>query len=151
MEPVKVFISYSHKDESFKDELVEHLSGLKRNGIIHEWHDRALVAGDIWDDSIKKNMEESQIIIFLVSATFMKSNYINDVEIKTAMQKYENGEITIATVHIRPCDFGSLSLRKFQAMTENNKAVSLYQDRDAAWLEVIQNLKRVIDKLQGKI
>jgi hypothetical protein len=37
---VKLFFSYSHKDEDLRDELEIHLSALKRQGIISTWHDR---------------------------------------------------------------------------------------------------------------
>ena len=43
--PVKVFVSYSHKDEPLKDQLIEHLSLLQRRGVVDTWHDRRLVAG----------------------------------------------------------------------------------------------------------
>jgi hypothetical protein len=44
--PLKVFISYSHKDETFKDELVTMLAGLQRRGVVDAWQDRRIEAGD---------------------------------------------------------------------------------------------------------
>lgn len=35
---LKVFISYSHRDETYKETLDEHLSLLKRNEIIDTWN-----------------------------------------------------------------------------------------------------------------
>ena len=43
--PVKLFYSYSHKDEKFRDTLAKHLALLKRQGIIAEWHDRQIRPG----------------------------------------------------------------------------------------------------------
>ena len=45
MDPVRLFISYSHADEWLKDELVKHLAALKHRGIIDVWHDRLIPAG----------------------------------------------------------------------------------------------------------
>ena len=50
-----VFISYSHKDEEYKNQLIAHLSGLVRNKIIHLWDDRQIKIGDSWDATIKIN------------------------------------------------------------------------------------------------
>ncbi len=43
---MKIFISYSHKDEAFKDELVTMLAGLQRRKIVDAWEDRQIEAGD---------------------------------------------------------------------------------------------------------
>ncbi|MBD2678605.1 MULTISPECIES: hypothetical protein [Nostoc] len=37
---IEVFFSYAHEDEELKNELVKHLSILKRQSIITAWHDR---------------------------------------------------------------------------------------------------------------
>ena len=41
-----VFISYSHKDEEWKDRLVTHLGVLEQAGILDVWEDRRIEAGD---------------------------------------------------------------------------------------------------------
>jgi hypothetical protein len=41
----EVFISYSHKDERYRKELGAHLSALRRQGIIADWHDRKITPG----------------------------------------------------------------------------------------------------------
>ncbi len=46
--PVEVFISYAHEDEDLRDELAKHLSTLKRQGFITDWHDRKITAGSEW-------------------------------------------------------------------------------------------------------
>ncbi|MGB7875532.1 MAG: hypothetical protein WBL25_14200 [Anaerolineales bacterium] len=43
-----VFISYSHKDEKWKDCLVTHLGVLEQEGILDIWEDRRIEAGDDW-------------------------------------------------------------------------------------------------------
>ena len=43
--PIALFYSYSHKDESLRDELAKHLTTLQRAGFIREWYDREIRAG----------------------------------------------------------------------------------------------------------
>ena len=71
MKPFKIFISYSHLDENYKDQLLVHLSSLKRRGIINEWHDRKLIPGQDWDGTIKQELLDSDIILLLISADFI--------------------------------------------------------------------------------
>ena len=59
MKPVSIFISYSHRDEEFRDELVRHLSPLKRAGLIEAWHDRVLRPGMNWAIEIDRKIEEA--------------------------------------------------------------------------------------------
>jgi TIR domain len=60
-----IFFSYSHKDESLRNQLETHLAMLKRQGVISVWHDRRLVAGDHVDDGIAKELDAADIILLL--------------------------------------------------------------------------------------
>jgi TIR domain len=75
LEPVKVFISYSHKDERYREQLKEHLYAAKRQGLIEDWHDRKIAPGEEWQDLINENLETSEIILLLVSSSFIASPY----------------------------------------------------------------------------
>jgi len=148
----KLFISYSHKDEEFKDKLEEHLSGLLTSNRIDTWNDRKILPGERWDESIKRALHDSDIILLLVSSTFMSSGYIKDVEIVKAIEKHRAGEALIIPIVIRPCDFSSLrTITKFQALPKNAKPVTKWEDYDEAFLDVVKGLKRVIENIYNLI
>lgn len=69
--PLKLFISYSHKDQSYLDELTTHLSLLRRDGIIADWNDRKINAGQEWERQIDTNLEQADIVVLLVSPDFI--------------------------------------------------------------------------------
>ncbi len=71
MQPIKLFYSYSHKDEEFRNELENHLSILKRQGVVSQWYDRNIEAGDEWATEIDNNLDEANVILLLVSADFL--------------------------------------------------------------------------------
>jgi len=68
---LRVFISYSHDDEFLLIEFNKHLAPLRRSGLIETWHDRALIAGEYLDDRIFEELNTSDIILILVSASFI--------------------------------------------------------------------------------
>lgn len=138
----------SHKDEAFKDDLESHLSGLKNSGLIETWNDGMIMPGEDWEDQIRKHLETSQIILFLISANFMGSNYINDVEIKHAMERHQKDEIIIIPIIIKPCDWNSLPISKFQALPRGAKPISQWPDHDEAYLDVVSNLKRLLNNIE---
>ena len=82
--PIRIFFSYSHKDEALRDKLEEALALLKQQGLIAGWHDRRIGAGDEWSGAIDENLQEAQMILLLVSSSFIASKYCWDIEVKRA-------------------------------------------------------------------
>ena len=78
----KLFISYSHKDERLLKKLEAHLSSLKRMGIIEPWHDRRIGPGKHFDHEISRHLQAADIILLLVSSSFIQSNYAYDDEMR---------------------------------------------------------------------
>lgn len=139
-----IFISYAREDEKYKIELEKHLSGLKNNGFIETWSDRSILPGQEWDKEIKKQIDEADIILFLISADFMNSDYINDVEIKKAILRYQNSEVIIIPVIIRPCDLQSLEINMHSALPKDAKPVTDWRNKDKAFLSIVQGIKKII-------
>jgi internalin A len=148
-EPLGLFYSYSHKDENLRDELETHLKLLQRQGAISDWHDRRILAGGEWDKKIDENLEKADIILLLISADFIASDYCYDVEMKRAMERHENKEAVVIPVILRDCDWHSAPFGKLQALPKDGKAVKLWSDRDSAWNNVAQGIRKVIEQVRG--
>ncbi len=93
--PLEVFISYSHRDETLREELGKHLSALRRENVIGFWHDRMIGAGVEWRDEIDRRLEQAGIILPLVSPDFIASEYCYDVETKRALERHTAGEAVV--------------------------------------------------------
>src|SRR3712207_2008649 len=115
-ESVKVFYSYSHKDERLRDALEEHLSLLKREGAISEWHDRRIGAGSEWAGEIDEHLKAADIILLLISSSFIASDYCYDVELKLAMQRHEAKQARVVPVILRPCKWENAPFGKLNAL-----------------------------------
>src|SRR5687767_9911103 len=90
--PVSVFFSYSHRDETLRDELETHLAVLRRRGIISGWHDRKITPGHDWATEIDIHLESSEIVLLLVSADFIASDYCFGIEMKRALERHDRRE-----------------------------------------------------------
>lgn len=146
----KVFISYSHRDESHREDLEDHLSMLQRRNIISIWHDRKIIPGDDWKNSIDENLESADIIIFLVSPSFLASPYCLDVEVKRAMERHIEGSAKIISIIVRPCDWHECEFSKYQAVPKDAKAITLWENKDSAWLDAVSGLKKYIREFSGR-
>jgi len=140
---IKLFISYSHKDEIYRNALVTFLSPLKRAGIIEIWHDRVIEAGEKWHKEICSRIEEAKIILLLVSPDFLDSEYIYEVELKYALQKDARKEARVIPVILRPCLWKTTPLATLQALPSKSKAVSLWQNQDEAFLSIAGGIDKI--------
>jgi internalin A len=143
----KLFISYSSKNTDFMRRFVTHLEPLKRNGDINYWHDRMIEPGTKWDDEIKKEMETSDIIIFLLSPDFIATNYIFDIEIPKALEHFKNQTAKLFFLELQPCSWDKTDLAHFQQTTASggsNKAlITIGQPlNDEKWKEAIGELEK---------
>ena len=121
---VRVFFSYSHRDEDLRDELEIHLSALKREGVIETWHDRRIGAGKDLDVEIDAKSEVAQIILLLVSPYFIASDYCYDVEMERAMERHRSGEARVIPVILHPCDWLHTPFGKLRATPPDGKPIS---------------------------
>lgn len=143
---IKVFISYSHKDEAFKDELLEHMAGLKSSGLVDAWHDRKIIAGEDLSGTIDKNLESSEIIIFLLSSSFMSSNYCMNIEAKKAIEMHQQNKAKLIPVLVRHVEWSHSGLKHLATLPTDAKPVASWNDRDEAWLNVVEGVKFHIEE-----
>jgi len=148
---LKVFLSYSHRDEEMKRQLDTFLSNLKRADSIEVWQDRELLAGAEWDSTIKKELGSADIILLLISADFNASNYIWENELATAMQRHEKGEARVIPVILRNCEWQDMPYAKLQALPANGQPVSDFTDKDKAYTEIAKEIRRVVESLMNQI
>lgn len=143
--PLKtIFISYSHKDELLKDELVKHLHPFEMTKKAKIWHDGMIGPGILWDKTIKDNLEKADIVLLLVSSDALTSEYINNVEIKKAMARNRKGENIVIPVVLRPCNWTILPIGNIQALPKGGKAISTWSNQDEAYVNVVKGLEPLL-------
>ncbi len=146
---VSLFFSYSHKDEDLRNELETHLALLKRQGIISSWHDRRITAGSDLNRVISSELEPSQIILLLVSAHFLASDYCYDKEMKRALEKHEAGTAVVIPVILHPCDWHSAPFGHLRATPTDGKPVSMYANQHEAFAIVAKDIRDVAKQFQS--
>src|ERR1035438_1072274 len=123
-EAVRVAFSYSHKDEELRDQLETHLKLLQRQGVISTWHDRKILGGENWAGVIDDNFKRADLILLLVSADFLASDYCYETEMKLALEREVKGEARVMPVILRACDWKEAPFAKLKPLPENWKAVT---------------------------
>jgi TIR domain len=139
--PINLFYSYAEEDEKLRIKLERHLSQLKRQGKIAPWHFRKITGGKDWKDEISQNLKEAKIILLLVSASFLDSDYCYDIEMDLAMKLHHSNSARVIPVILRSCDWEETPLGNLQALPKNGKPIIKWSDLDDAFLNVVQGIK----------
>ena len=145
---VSLFYSYSHADEGLRTELSKHLASLRRSGWIREWHDREILPGDPWPQLISLHLESADVILLLLSADFINSNYIWEVEYKRAMQRRAAHEARVVGVVLRPVTLEPLPIKYLQLLPKDAKPVTQWSDHDSAFRNVSEGILKLVQSMR---
>jgi hypothetical protein len=103
MKAPSIFISYSHKDEEWKDRVVTHLRVLEMEGMLDVWDDRRIEAGDDWFPEIENAINSASIAILLVSANFLTSKFIREEEVSRLLERRTKDGVRVIPLIVKPC------------------------------------------------
>lgn len=148
-QPLSLFISYSHRDEALKQELEEHLTLLKRQNKIQTWQDGQIEAGTEWNTQILNALDAADIILLLISPRFMASDFCYSQEMQRAMERHQNGDARVVPIILAPTDWTGAPFDKLQVLPKNGKPVVEWSSHDAAFLDVVRGVRRVIESLSS--
>jgi hypothetical protein len=140
---LRVFYSYSHADEQLRQRLEKHLALLRRQGIVIEWHDHKIEAGTEWAGQISDQLEQADVILLLVSADFLASDYCYEIEMKRAVERHAAGHARVIPVILRPCDWHSAVFGKLQALPRNAEPITTWKDEDQGFADVARGLRAI--------
>ncbi|MBE9085923.1 toll/interleukin-1 receptor domain-containing protein [Tolypothrix sp. LEGE 11397] len=144
---IKIFFSYAHEDEKLRNNLEKHLALLQRQGVITGWYDHKIGAGREWQNEIDQHLNRSQIILLLISANFIASDYCWDVEVKRAMERHKAQEARVIPVILDSVDWQSAPFGKLQPLPKGGKPVKKWGNRNDAFLNVAEGIRIVTKEL----
>src|SRR6266487_546589 len=147
--PVEVFYSYAHEDEAFRNELEKHLSLLRRQGLITAWHDRHILPGADWAQAIDQHLERVSVILLLISADFLASDYCYGLEMRRALERHQANEARVIPILLRPVEWKGAPFAYLQALPTDAKPISTWRNRDAAFTDIAAGIRRVIEDLSS--
>src|SRR5260221_9796791 len=143
--PVEVFYSYAHKDEVFRNKLETHLSLLRRQGLITAWHDRHILPGTDWAQAIDEHLERASVILLLISADFLASDYCYGIEMQRALERHQANEARVIPILLRPVDWHGAPFEHLLALPTDAKAITTWSNQDAAFADVAAGVRRAVE------
>jgi hypothetical protein len=148
--PVNIFIVYAREDAAYKDELVKALSPLQNQGWVASWHDGHIQPGQVWDEQIRQNLAAADLVLPLISHDFFASEYIQQVEIRHAFERFEAGGCRVVPVLLRACAWeADERLARLQVLPTGAQPVGSWSNRDEAYQNIATEIRRMIQPKTG--
>lgn len=135
-----VFISYSHKDEVWKNELRSQLSDSRLSADVVVWDDRGIEPTDEWYQSIRKVMARATAAICLISPAYLSSDFCIKEEIPYLLKRREQDGMLLIFLIVYPCDWQRVSwLGERQLLPRDARPVAEFSEdgRKRCYAEVL--------------
>jgi hypothetical protein len=141
-----VFISYSHKDERWRDDLLTHLKPYLRDGSVTVWSDQQIAPGSNWFKDIMAAIAEAKVAVMLVTADFLASDFIHEHELGPFLKEAERGGVRIIWVPVKACSQRKTPLKDYQAVHGPAHPLASIKraDRDKAWVRVCEEIEKAV-------
>lgn len=147
----KLFYSYCHKDEIYREEMEKALRLLKRKNLLDEWSDQKILPGMHITPAIREKMEEAEIFVFLLSQNFIASEECMK-EWEWAKAAFTSDKLIFRIpIVLEDCAWLDLldSDDDVKALPADGKPVSSFPSSATAWHQVYEGVKLVIEELRN--
>src|SRR5262245_6049887 len=115
--PLKIFIVYAREDAEAVRELRAHFIPVAKHENLNVWYDGEILPGQQWDTEIKSQLQSADIIVLFISSHFFTSDYIQNIELKKALEQYEQGLSVVVPVILDFCHWmADFDIQKFQVL-----------------------------------
>ncbi len=139
------FISYSHKDKRWLDDLLIHLKPYLRDGSVTAWSDQQIAPGSKWFLEIKAEIAVTKVAVLLVAPDFLASEFIHAHELGPLLKEAELGGVRIVWVPVRACSYRKTPLKDYQAVVDPAKPLAnMKADRDKAWVAICEKIEEAV-------
>ena len=146
---VTLFCSYAKPDARLRKQFERSIVHLLQAGRIDLWHDDEILAGTERDKTIKERLAAAQLIVLLISPDYLQTAFLQTSELDQALQRHRKQKARVIPILLRPIpSLGPLD--DIEALPQNDRPVTLWSNRDSAWVDVAEGVERALNELVGR-
>ena len=125
----QVVVIYARPDRPYLDRVLVHLRPLERAGV-EVWSDVRLRPGDAWREEIARAIERSRVVVALVSADFLASEYVAVHELPPILAAAAAGRLRVLPLIVGPSGFARSPLAGLQTVNDPRRPLVALSDAD---------------------
>jgi tetratricopeptide (TPR) repeat protein len=94
-----------------------------------------------------ERLTSAQIILLLISADFIHSDFCYSIEMKQAIDRHNAGEVRVIPIVLRPTDWQGAPFDKLKMLPTDAKAVTSWTTHDDAFIDIVRGIRASIHDL----
>jgi hypothetical protein len=138
-----IFLSYSHKDKKYADELIAQIKPLQQRYELNIHSDLHIEAGEMRQQELMTTLSGADIALVLLSPDYLASDWCINHELPQLLKQAERGNTLLIPVILRPSDWIHTPLAYYQVFPIDAKPLAMMREveRDQVWLELCKSLE----------
>ena len=148
---IHLLFSCAQEDKALQKELEKHLSILQRGGFIAGWGEYQIAPEEAGQDEVASQNQTKPIILLLVSASFMASDRCYG-EMEQALRQHDEKSAHVIPILLRPLSssWRDAPFGRLNVLPRNGRPVTNWKRRDLAFVDIVDGIKLVVEKLQSE-
>src|SRR5579871_6413599 len=138
----EIFISYSHRDRRWLEELLITLKPLTRKRKIETWDDTKIGVGSLWKREIATALGRAKIAVLLVSRAFLASEFIAENELPPLLEAARSDGLTIFWIAVGFSLYEETEIADYQAANNPSRPLNSLSESEADF-ELVKIAKAV--------
>lgn len=144
---LEVFFSYSSANDELCQQLLRHLSSLRRQDRIHQWRNCQIKPGQNRVEEIERHLDSAHVILLLVSADFLHSEPCFSTELKRAIERHEAGTARVIPIILRDVDCYGMPFEKLEPLPKNRTPVTSWKNQDEAFTDIAKAIRTTVEEM----
>ena len=114
------------------------------------WFSHEISPGEEWQNIVSDRLESAEVILLLVSSSFLNSEFCYGTEVKRAMQRHRAGKAIVIPVILRQCLWNIAPFGELQALPEGAKPITMWSNQDEALTNVVRKVHELAKVLRQR-
>ena len=141
----QIFVSYSHRDKRWLDELLITLKPLVRKRKIDPWDDTKINIGAKWRAEIENALSRAKVAILLVSQNFLYSDFISESELPPLLEAAKKDGLVIVWIAIGYSSYEQTEIADYQAANDSSRPLNSLSESEVDF-ELVR-IAKAIDRI----
>lgn len=144
---IEVYISYAPEDNEIRNQLQDHLEVMDYSGLQITWSDGKIGAGQVQKPVIEERLKKAQVILLLVSVSYLKLIKTNlKIEMIRAVERERQGKARVIPIIARSCEWKGAPFGRLAVLPSSTIPIDLAPNRDQILLEVARDIRIAIEE-----
>lgn len=139
----RIFISYSHEDKQYLNQLDKHRAVMIDDGLIELWCDKYIQPGHRIYAEIKKEIHSCDIILLLVSPDYLASESCREEMSIAIKRRHSSKVVNVIPIILKSCDWMNTRLKELKALPEDGVPISTSKNKDEVYTNIVKELRQL--------